>query len=31
VMNSSRTAGILAEACETYLGWDCHYHNRPVE
>jgi L-fucose isomerase-like protein len=31
VMNSSRTAGILAEACETYLGWDCHYHNRPTE
>ncbi len=31
VMNASRTAAILAEACETYLGWECHYHNRPAE
>jgi L-fucose isomerase-like protein len=31
VMNASRTAGILAEACEIYLGWECHYHNRPAE
>lgn len=25
-MNASRTAGILAEAMETYLGWDVHRH-----
>ena len=31
VMNSSRTASILVEACEVYLGWDCYYHNRPEE
>jgi len=31
VMNGSRTAAILAEACEVYLGWDCYYHNRPEE
>ena len=31
VMNASRTAAILAEAFETYLGWGCHYHNRPEE
>ncbi|HYC71499.1 MAG TPA: L-fucose/L-arabinose isomerase family protein [Opitutaceae bacterium] len=31
VMNSSRTAAVLAEACETYLGWECHWHNRPDE
>jgi len=31
VMNASRTAAILAEACETYLGWECHYHNRPAD
>jgi L-fucose isomerase-like protein len=29
VMNASRTAGVIAEACETYLGWDLYYHNRP--
>jgi L-fucose isomerase-like protein len=31
VMNSSRTAGVLHEAFTNYLGWECHYHNRPVE
>lgn len=31
VMNSSRTAAVLAEACEIYLGWECHWHNRPEE
>lgn len=28
VMNSSRTADILAEACERYLGWELYYHER---
>jgi L-fucose isomerase-like protein len=31
VMNSSRTAAVLQEAFTTYLGWECHYHNRPTE
>ena len=26
VMNASRTAGILAEAFERYLGWEVYYH-----
>jgi L-fucose isomerase-like protein len=30
-MNGSHTAGVLAEALETYLGWDVHYHERPEE
>ncbi|HWL16197.1 MAG TPA: L-fucose/L-arabinose isomerase family protein [Opitutus sp.] len=29
VMNASRTAAVLAEAFETYLGWECHHHERP--
>jgi L-fucose isomerase-like protein len=28
VMNSSRTAGILAEAFERYLGWEVYHHER---
>ncbi len=28
VMNASRTADVLAEACETYLGWSVYYHER---
>lgn len=28
VMNASRTSSILAEAFETYLGWDVYYHER---
>jgi L-fucose isomerase-like protein len=31
VMNSSRTAAVLHEAFTNYLGWECHYHNRPDE
>jgi L-fucose isomerase-like protein len=27
-MNASKTAGVLAEAFETYLGWDVHVHGR---
>jgi L-fucose isomerase-like protein len=27
-MNASRTAGVLAEAMETYFGWDVHVHGR---
>ena len=30
VMNSSRTAAVLNEAFTNYLGWETHYHNRPV-
>ncbi|HEY0946625.1 MAG TPA: L-fucose/L-arabinose isomerase family protein [Opitutaceae bacterium] len=26
VMNASRTASVLAEACETYLGWEIYHH-----
>jgi len=26
VMNASRTAGILKEAYENYMGWEVHYH-----
>ncbi|MDQ5977263.1 MAG: hypothetical protein QG602_235, partial [Verrucomicrobiota bacterium] len=28
VMNASRTAGILAEAFERYLGWEVYHHER---
>ena len=28
VMNASRSADVLAEACERYLGWDLYYHER---
>ena len=28
-MNASHSADILAEAFETYLGWDVYYHGRP--
>jgi L-fucose isomerase-like protein len=31
VMNASRTAAILTEAFENYLGWECYHHNRPEE
>lgn len=31
VMNASRTAAVLDEAFTNYLGWETHYHNRPVE
>jgi L-fucose isomerase-like protein len=31
VMNASRTAAILTEAFENYLGWECYHHNRPDE
>jgi hypothetical protein len=30
-MNSSRTAAILAEAYERYLGWDVYHHEAPQE
>jgi len=26
-MNASHCAGVLAEAMETYLGWDVHRHS----
>lgn len=26
-MNASHVAGVLAEAFETYFGWDCYHHN----
>jgi L-fucose isomerase-like protein len=29
VMNQSQTADILAEAFETYMGWETYYHERP--
>ena len=29
VMNSSHTAGILAEALERYLGWEVYHHEAP--
>ena len=28
VMNASQTVDILAEAFETYLGWETYVHNR---
>ncbi len=28
VMNASRTAGILKEALENYMGWEVHEHNK---
>lgn len=31
VMNASRTAGILAEAFERYLGWEVYHHEAPQE
>ena len=31
VMNASRTAGVLAEACERYLGWKVYHHEKPEE
>lgn len=31
VMNSSHTAGILAEAFERYLGWEVYHHEAPQE
>jgi len=31
VMNSSHTAGILAEAFERYLGWEVYHHAAPQE
>lgn len=30
-VNCSKTAGVLAEALETYLNWDVYYHQRPEE
>ncbi len=30
-MNASHTAGVLAEAFETYLGWPTYYHNAPED
>jgi L-fucose isomerase-like protein len=31
VMNASRTAAVLTEAFETYLGWKTYHHERPEE
>lgn len=31
VMNSSHSAGILAEAFERYLGWEVYHHEAPQE
>ena len=31
VMNASKTAAILKEAFETYLGWSTYYHGEPEE
>jgi L-fucose isomerase-like protein len=31
VMNSSHTAGILAEAFERYLGWEVYHHAAPQD
>lgn len=31
VMNASRTAAVLAEAFERYLGWEVYYHQRPED
>jgi L-fucose isomerase-like protein len=28
-MNASHSASVLAEAFETYLGWEVYYHQRP--
>jgi len=30
-MNASRSAAVLAEAFETYLGWEVYYHQRPED
>ena len=29
--NASRTAGVLAEAFERYLGWDVYHHEAPQD
>lgn len=31
VMNASRTAGVLAEAFERYLGWEVYHHAAPQD
>lgn len=31
VMNASRTAAVLKEAFETYLGWETYFHEEPEE
>jgi L-fucose isomerase-like protein len=31
VMNASHTAGVLAEACERYLGWEVYHHEKTEE
>ena len=31
VMNASRTAAVLAEAFDRYLGWQVYHHERPEE
>ncbi|HVW22697.1 MAG TPA: hypothetical protein VHC86_15890 [Opitutaceae bacterium] len=31
VMNASRSAAVLAEACERYLGWEVYHHAAPQE
>ncbi|BET66992.1 L-fucose/L-arabinose isomerase family protein [Opitutales bacterium ASA1] len=31
VMNASRTAGVLAEAFERYLGWEVYHHEAPED
>ena len=31
VMNASKTAGILKEAFENYMGWEVQYFNEPAE
>jgi len=31
VMNASRTAGVLAEAFERYLGWEVYNHAAPQD
>jgi L-fucose isomerase-like protein len=30
-MNASHSASVLAEAFETYLGWEVYYHQRPED
>jgi L-fucose isomerase-like protein len=30
-MNASHSAAVLAEAFETYLGWEVYYHQRPED
>jgi L-fucose isomerase-like protein len=31
VMTQSKSAGILAEACGNYFGWEVHHHNAPQD